>query len=256
MQSSSIVLIGAGNLATQLAIALLENGHHITQIYSRTTQSAATLASICKCPFTTNKHQILAQADFYIYALKDDALLELIQAIKSDIGIHLHTAGSVDINIFDAAKTNFGVLYPLQTFTKNKPVKFDNIPIFVEANSAQNLEKLLFLSKTLSSQVSVCVSKQRMALHLAAVFACNFSNYLYQVAAQILADNKLDFSLLLPLIEESTTKLQQLTPAEVQTGPAQRNDLLTMNKHLAALQNTPDIALLYQLLSNNILKNK
>lgn len=256
MQSSKVVLIGAGNLATQLAHALLENGHHIIQVYSRTEQSASALATQCSCTFTTALNEILPQANYYIYSVKDDALPELISAVNSDFGIHMHTAGSVDMSVFTQSKSNFGVFYPLQTFSKNKSVKFDNIPIFVEANSDANLRKITLFAGSLSSKVIPCDSKQRMSLHLAAVFSCNFTNYLYQVAAQILEENKLDFNLVLPLIEETTAKLKHLSPVEAQTGPAVRNDQLTMNKHVEALQDMPALASLYKLLSNNILKNK
>lgn len=257
MQQASIVIIGAGNLATNLALALIEVGHVISQVYSRSEESASVLAQKCASTYTTNINDIFSQADSYIYAVKDDALPEIIQSVSVHSGLHLHTAGSVDMSVFSGSKASYGVLYPLQTFTKNKPVKFDNIPIFVEANTENGLQKLHQLANSLSNEIIDCDSTQRFAFHLAAVFSCNFSNYMHQVAARILAENNLDFKLLLPLITESVAKLQQLTPAEAQTGPAIRQDKVTMNKHLLLLSEKPEEYNLYQLLSNSISrKNK
>jgi len=248
----SVALIGAGNVATQTALALQEKGISILQVFSRTEQSARTLAEQCNCSFTTDTKAISPEADIYLYAVKDDALPSLIRQINITKGIHIHTAGSVPISVFEGFRQNFGVFYPMQTFSKSKQVKFDNIPIFVEANSAQNLEVLDGLGKKLSNTVIHCNSAQRQALHLAAVFCCNFTNHLYKITDDLLKQSNLPFEVMLPLIQETVDKLRYLTPAEAQTGPAVRYDTTVINKHLDALKEMPDEQALYTLFTERI----
>lgn len=255
----TLVFIGAGNLATQTALALYNRGFQILQIYSRTETSAKSLAEKCNCSYTTDISQINKTADIYLYAVKDDALAELIERNPVSTGIHAHTAGSVDISIFENKKPNYGVFYPLQTFSKNKSVIYENIPIFVEANSNENLTVLESLGRSLSCKVEHCDSNQRQSLHLAAVFSSNFTNYMYQIADKILTEHQLDFNAILPLIHETTEKLNTLKPVEAQTGPAIRYDTKIINKHLDALKNMPEEQELYALISKmifNSVKNK
>ncbi|MDR1678398.1 MAG: DUF2520 domain-containing protein [Prevotellaceae bacterium] len=244
-----IVLIGAGNLATQVALTLKEKGLEIVQIFSRTEQSAQLLAKQIGCCFTTNSALLYPDADVYLYAVSDDILPGVIANISINKGLHAHTAGSIPMLIFEAARSNYGVFYPLQTFSKNKRVDFNKIPIFIEANSDKNLETLRQLGEILSQTVVEANSTQRQALHLAAVFASNFTNHLYAVADKILKKNKLDFRLMLPLLYETLDKLHTLTPAEAQTGPAVRGDRSVINKHLAALTDFPEEKKLYEVLS-------
>lgn len=254
-ENISIVFIGAGNLATQMALAFLkQEGIDITQIYSRTEKSAKELADKCKCAYTNDILDIRNDADYYIYAVKDDALGELIDNISIDTGIHAHTAGSVPMRIFEKKRTNHGVFYPLQTFSKNKSVRFDNIPIFMEANSDEALRNLTHLAQKISSKVTTCNSTQRQAIHLAAVFCCNFTNHLFNIADNILKSNELPFEYLLPLIQETVDKLQTLSPTDAQTGPAVRYDKNVISKHLKALENMPNEQTIYELLSKNIHK--
>ncbi len=255
-QLPTVIFIGAGNLATQTALALKEKNIPILQIYSRTEESAKSLADKCDCNFTTNIQEISNQADIYIYAVKDDVLPELIENNPIKTGLHVHTAGSVSIDIIKGKKDNFGVFYPLQTFSKSKRVKFDNIPIFVEANSEVNLSKLKKLGECLSNNVIECDSTQRQSLHLAAVFSCNFTNHLYSIAADILEKNQLSFEYILPLIKETVNKLDVLTPNEAQTGPAVRYDTTVIDKHLKALSKMPEEQHIYELLSKRIYEAK
>jgi predicted short-subunit dehydrogenase-like oxidoreductase (DUF2520 family) len=248
----SVVLIGAGNVATQTALALQAKEVSILQVFSRTEQSAHLLAEQCNCSFTTDTNTISREADIYLYAVKDDALPSLIRQINVTKGIHIHTAGSVPMSVFEGFRQNFGVFYPMQTFSKSKQVKFDNIPIFVEANSAQNLEVLSGLGKKLSNTVMPCNSEQRQALHLAAVFCCNFTNHLYKVTDDLLKQSNLPFKVMLPLIQETVDKLHYLSPAEAQTGPAVRYDSSVINKHLDALKEMPDEQALYALFTQRI----
>jgi predicted short-subunit dehydrogenase-like oxidoreductase (DUF2520 family) len=249
-----IVIIGAGNLATQLGLNLKKRGCDIIQLYSRTESSAQALSELLQAPYTTDITTISPEADIYIYALKDDILPELIKQMPVGTGLHVHTAGSVDVSVFKGIKENFGVFYPMQTFSKNKRVNFSEIPIFIEASTDADWQILRELASQLSDKVIDCDSKQRMALHLAAVFSCNFTNHLFHLASNILKENELDFKLMLPLIHETIEKLQFITPAEAQTGPAVRNDQTIINKHINALVDMPEAQNIYKLLSENILK--
>lgn len=231
-----IAILGAGNVATHVAWALKDAGHEICQIYSRTQLSAETLAQQLDTDFCTSLSQ-LQQVDLYIYALTDNALETVIKEVIIHTGIHVHTAGSVNINIFKNKFENYGVFYPLQTFSKEKEVDFKEIPIFVEGNSELATEKLLQLAKSISTKAYKANSEQRLKLHVAAVFACNFSNYLYNIAFDLLRNENIPFEILHPLILETATKIQTISPLEAQTGPARRNDTTTMQKQLEIIDN-------------------
>ncbi len=253
---TKVVIIGAGNLATQLALSLKRTDVTLIQIYSRTEISAKALSELCQSSYTTDITKISTEADIYIYAVKDDALPKIIAQMPVTKGLHIHTAGSVDITVFEGKKEDFGVFYPMQTFSKNKLVDFSKIPVFIEANTNGNLQTLHNFASQLSDNIINCDSKQRMALHLAAVFSCNFANHLFHIASNILQENKLDFKLMFPLINETIEKLQTLTPIEAQTGPAVRNDQTVISKHLEALKEMPNEQEIYRILSENILRLK
>ncbi len=249
-----IALIGAGNVATQLGVNLQKAGYQIIQVYSRTESSAKTLGELLNTLYTTDIARISPEADVYFYAVKDDVLSELIAQNPVKKGLHAHTAGSVEMTIFAGEKENFGVFYPMQTFSINKAVDFSQIPLFIEANSDENLQNLQKIALRLSENVIYCDSAGRMALHLAAVFSCNFTNYLYHLASNILQKNSFDFKLMLPLINETIGKLQTLTPAEAQTGPAIRGDQKIIDKHIEALNDMPNEQEIYKLLSEKIIE--
>ena len=161
----------------------------------------------------------------------------------------MHTSGSVAINELQTKRK--GVFYPLQTFSKDVAVDFSNIPVCIEANNAADLKTLNGLASQLTNSVHEISSEQRIKLHLAAVFINNFSNHLYQIAHQICKDDAISFELLKPLIQETANKIRILNPEEAQTGPAMRNDILTMQRHLSDLKD-PIHKKLYQMLSESI----
>ena len=249
-----ICLIGAGNMATQLGMALLEKGHQIVQVWSRTQQSATKLASKLNCPYTTETSSITSETDIYILAINDTAI-ESILAKRSwgDILV-VHTAGSTPMNILAPYCTNYGVFYPFQTFTIEKKVDFDYIPICIEANTPQNLEILNGLAQSISQNIKLFDSNQRQQIHLAAVFVCNFVNHFYSIGEKLLVDKGIDFEILKPLILETASKIIYQSPESSQTGPASRNDKIVMDKHLAMLANDPDLKNLYSLLSERIIQ--
>lgn len=251
-----IVLIGAGNLATSLAVALHSNGHDIVQVWSRTAENAALLAERVGAVPCSDLAEIKHGADLYIYAVKDDALPQIIDAVKIDDGLHAHTSGSVPMTIFEGKRTNYGSIYPFQTFSKARVVDFSEIPLLIDANSDDNAKKLANIGKTISQNVLRMIDEDRQYLHLAGVFANNFSNSLFVMAEEILAERNLPFSLLLPLLTESIAKLKKLQPLQAQTGPAKRNDQKIIQKQRNLLKNNPELLKVYNLLTDSILQQQ
>ena len=247
-----IVLLGAGNLATHLGLRLIQTGADIRQVYSRTESSAKELGRLLHVPHCFDLNRIDKTADLYIYTIKDSALGEVISGVHVPEAIHLHTAGCVPMDIFNGYTDNFGVLYPLQTFSKAKPVDFEQIPLFIEGNNDHTFQILTQLAEKLSSVHYYLNSENRKKVHLSAVFACNFSNYMYRFAEEIVQDTGLPFAVLQPLINETADKVRYLTPTEAQTGPAVRNDELTMLTHINLLKENENALKIYITLSEQL----
>ncbi|HKL34929.1 MAG TPA: DUF2520 domain-containing protein [Salegentibacter sp.] len=242
-----VVILGTGNVAFHLFKAFSEAENiQVIQVYNHRQES---LKDFSKFTDTTTSINELKPAHFYILALKDDIIPEIAEQLKNYRGIILHTSGAVGLNALESV-TNFGVFYPLQTFSKNKYVDFAKIPVCIEANSSENLERISALASGISKDVREIDSEQRKALHVAAVFVNNFSNHLYSIGAEICAENKIEFSILKPLIAETAIKIESLKPQEAQTGPALRNDQKTIETHLEFLnKKNKDI---YSLLTHSI----
>ena len=251
MSSQTVTLIGAGNVAVHLGKALHEAGYSIRQVYSRTQHHAQALASGVEAVPVWSPEEIDAHSDFYIFALKDDALPEILACMPPVDGIYLHTSGSVDMDIFKPYTTHYGVCYPLQTFSKNREINFATIPLFIEGSNPGVENKLLQMAQDLSEQVTILSSEKRKFLHLSAVFACNFTNYMYTLAAAIVEEQSLSWQYLLPLIGETAAKVTEMHPKEAQTGPAIRNDQTIMQKQLALLENE-ERRELYRMISRSI----
>ncbi len=251
----NVVIIGAGNLATQLALALFEKGIQVKQVYSRKIESASALAKKVNAAFTNELSQLLPEADLYIIAVKDSAIQEVLENLRiNDDSLVVHTAGSVPMNILEGFSNNYGVFYPLQTFSKNRKIDFADIPICIEANHPSNMMKLEKLGEILSSSVNQINSAERRTLHLSAVFVNNFVNHLYAVGADILHDKKLDFSLLKPLIRETAEKIEHLSPIEAQTGPAKRYDQTIIETQLKMLNDKPEFQKIYSFATESIFR--
>lgn len=234
-----IALVGAGNLATNLGDALVAANHEVLQVYSRTWESAETLASRLHCMAVTSVEELVLDADLYIVALKDSVLEEILPRLVQgrEQALWVHTAGSVSMSIWEnRGVKHYGVFYPLQTFSKSRNVDFSKIPIFLEANLPSDLYRLKGLAASITDKICEADSKQRASLHLAAVFACNFTNAMYVISEQLLKEQGLSFDALLPLVNETAAKVHALSPLEAQTGPAVRYDLGVINKHLAMLE--------------------
>jgi len=253
--SLSFCFIGAGNLATHLSKAFKNSGYKISQIYSRTEESAKELAEILSTNFITSINEIDNHADIYFVALKDSAVEEVLSKINFNNKLIIHCSGSLPLTVLENYSDNIGVFYPLQTFSKNRDVEFNEIPIFVESNSDKNEQILLQLARKISNSVTVMNSEKRKMLHISAVFACNFVNHFYTIAADILKSKDISFDYLKPLILETAKKIQELEPEKAQTGPAVRFDENTINAHYNELNNFCDYQQLYMSVSKSIFEH-
>lgn len=246
----NIVLIGSGNVATHLGIALKNEGYNILQVWSKKIENAKLLAEKLDCKFT-NSLDDLEKADLYITSVKDDKIVEVISKLQN-VNI-VHTSGSIGLEIYNNNFTNSGGFYPIQTFNKEVDLTFSEIPLCIEANNPEFEKELLKIGKSLSNSVVRMDSEQRKQLHIAAVFACNFSNHMFFIADDILQKSNIDFSLLLPLIRQTVKKIEKHAPKNVQTGPAKRNDKKIIESHLQTLEKNQQE--LYKLITNSIISN-
>jgi len=249
----NIVILGSGNVATVLGSALSEAGYKIIQVWSRNVKHAEALASLLHSHFTDDLSLIDSSADLYLIAISDDAIKDLKSSLPSFKGIVVHTSGSTSIDILRDKFENFGVFYPFQTFSKDRKISFNEVPILLEASNLKAMEVLESVASSISNRVQECNSDQRKALHIAAVFACNFTNHLYTIAQKLLEEYQLDFDLLRPLIAETAQKVQEFKPEDVQTGPAVRKDMVTINSHLKQLESHPELLTVYSLLTKYII---
>lgn len=249
-----IAIIGAGNLATHLGRALLENGHDILQVYSRTMQSALALAQQVGGTPINNIDYLTYQADVYIVSISDAALPELIPNIcrGREEHVFLHTAGSIPMDVFKGITLHYGVLYPLQTFSKDREIDFREVPCFVEGNDASTLRVITSLAESVSKYVEPMNSEDRKYLHLSAVWACNFVNHCYDVASEVLEKRHIPFNVLLPLIDETAQKVHNLSPKQAQTGPAKRYDQNVIRAQAQLMKPDPLLKDLYERMSVSI----
>ncbi len=247
----NIVFIGAGNLATHLAGACRAAGHTIVQVYSRAMENAVLLAAKTGAEAVNELVQISPAAQLYIFSVKDDALPSVIQGMPHTGGVWAHTAGSLPMQLFAARNTKHGVIYPLQTFSKQRKVDFTTIPVFIEGSSTTVTRLLEELAGTLTPNIHYLSGDKRRYLHLAAVYACNFVNHMYTLASEITETEEISFDVLMPLILETASKVTDMPPRAAQTGPAVRFDKEVMQHHLSLL--TDDrMRELYTLISTSI----
>jgi predicted short-subunit dehydrogenase-like oxidoreductase (DUF2520 family) len=256
---NSIVLIGSGNVATNLAFALLSKHKKIVQVVSRKIENAKSLAEKVGAGYTDDLKSIIVNADLYIIAVSDSAILEVISNINIKDCMLVHTAGSVDMDVLKPSAKNYGVIYPLQTLSKKTHLDFfNNVPLCIEANNEDNTRKLSELANKLSGRVYLVNSEDRKVLHLAAVFVNNFINYMYVAAARIMNNRNMPIEMLMPLIGETFKVIEQSefkSINEILTGPAVRNDMETIRKHIELLKDFPDLKKVYELITNNIINN-
>ncbi|WP_234736253.1 Rossmann-like and DUF2520 domain-containing protein [Tellurirhabdus bombi] len=260
-----IAFIGAGNVALHMAVAVETAGHHVAEVYSRDPQHARRLVSMLyDARLNPDLNFDESVADLFVLAVPDDAIEEVVkQLVLPESAILVHTSGGISLDslqkwaeIYSDVTLRTGVFYPLQTFSKSTdPISFEELPLCLEASDKETEEILVALGQTMSKIVYLVNSQERRVLHVAAVFACNFTNYLLGVAKDITDTETLDFDLLKPLIRETVRKaLSVQHPALVQTGPARRGDLSVLDMHLEYLANKPEWLELYEVMTDSIQK--
>lgn len=234
----NIVIIGQGNVATNLDYAFRKQGVACQMVSSREGLDQ------------------LPAANVYIYAVRDEALPSVVaQVVGVEKSLHLHTSGTMPITIFGEDKPHAGVFYPFQTFSKTRVIEnFSTVPIFFEARGIDDISAVYTLALAITNHVFETTQHDRERLHVAGVYACNFTNLMYTMAAELLQNTHIPFKALLPLIDETSAKIHALSPREAQTGPARRGDENVIAHHLSLL--TEEQSAVYQLLSDEIRRRR
>jgi predicted short-subunit dehydrogenase-like oxidoreductase (DUF2520 family) len=251
----NVSFIGAGNLAWHLAPALDNTDYAVKEVFSRNIQNASALTGkLYQAKAKTSLDFSLSPSRIFIIASADDAVQELVrEIILPENAILVHTSGSLPLSILSySAIANTGVFYPLQTFTKNKRMDFRDVPVFVESENADTERVLIAMAKAITKKVNRISSPERKALHVAAVFASNFTNHMLSISKEILSAHKLPFEHLKPLTTETISKALTIGPENSQTGPAKRGDLETLDAHMEFLQDDEAVSEIYRLVSQNI----
>lgn len=246
-----LVIIGTGNVATALSLAFGEEGHTIVQVYGRNAARAAALAKRCNAAPISDLALLNKEADLYIIAVSDNAVAAVAGSLQLGDKLLVHTAGSVSREVLKNSSSAYGVMYPLQSLRAEMD-HIPDIPFLVDANTAESAALLKSIASTVSAQVQLATDEQRLHLHVAAVVVSNFTNHLYALAEMYCKKEGVDFKILLPLISEVANRIQAASPHDMQTGPAIRNDQLTINRHLELLQSIPALQQLYLSLSSSI----
>lgn len=255
-----IVIIGCGNVAWHLAKHLSQVNIHEIFVYNHKPNSLLNdFKTKLKCTVEPNLNNIISDADFYFICVTDKFISGIAKKIKikNTNAIVVHTSGSAKIDDL-GNEINSAVFYPLQSFSKQVEVNWSEIPIIIEANSRKVKNKIFELAVLFSKKIVNSTYKERLKLHLAAVFVNNFTNSLFVVAEDLIkknsSNNKLE--LLFPLIKQTISKIEKIDPRAAQTGPAKRNDKTVMKKHLKLLSENSDLKKLYKQLSSLIVKQQ
>jgi predicted short-subunit dehydrogenase-like oxidoreductase (DUF2520 family) len=256
MQTIFVSIIGSGNLAWHLAPALDNAGFVVKEVCSLNPKHAEALtARLYQAEVKATLDFSTSSSSVFIIATSDDAIQEIArEIILPDEAILVHTSGTQPLNLLQFAATNHvGVFYPLQTFSKTKKVDFKDIPIFIESSDEETGNVLMEIAASVSTVVQRIGSEERKALHVAAVFASNFTNHMLTISSDILRQNSLNFDWLFPLIIETINKGMTMGPENSQTGPARRGDLEVLDSHLEFLRENKPVAEIYKLISQHII---
>lgn len=252
------VFIGAGNVANSLAPAIHSvESFEIVQIWSHTEYSASKLANRLSCAWTNDLSRVFPNADVYIYAVKDRVLADVVNQIQCEnkSALHIHTAGSIGTEIFGHDKEHCAVMYPFQTFSRERQISMTGVPLFIEAKSKNDELLVKKIARQISGAIYDLNLDNRRWLHLAGVFTNNFTNASFAIAQELVAKANLPHEVLLPLMHETVDKLQSLTPVQAQTGPARRGDTHVMKQQQDLLTN-PKYKQMYELMSEIIIEQK
>lgn len=253
MEIRTFAMIGAGRVAWHLSQAMMSAGYEPLCVFSRTLANAAALAERLKCPAVDDLERVPRVADAIVIAIKDDAIAEVASRLcpSRSGSLFIHTAGSVSIDVFAGVAKRYGVVYPMQSFSKERKLDFKKIPIFVEGNDERSQSAVRSIAESISGVSVINLgSADRKRMHLAAVFASNFTNHCYARAASLLRGAGVPFSALLPLIDETCAKVHEMSPRDAQTGPAVRYDKRVMAAHESML--TGDALEIYRCMSRSI----
>lgn len=253
---TKIVFIGAGRLANYLGVAFHKVGLEVVQVYNRTAEKGEKLAGKTGASFIDNIAEITPDADLYILAVSDSVLDDLASKLRLKDKLVVHTSGTVAMDILTPISSKIGVFYPVQTFSQRSRVDFRKIPVCIEGNSPAVQQALEVFARRYSKRVCALDSDQRRLLHLGAVFANNFTNYIYGAAEELLTAHDIPFDLLEPLILQTAKNVKDGSVAQCQTGPAMRGDMKVLEKHREMLADHPDFLDIYNVISNKILKQR
>jgi len=249
-----IVIIGSGNVASVMGRKMISVGHKLVQVAGRNPDTTASLAKQFGCSHTLDFSQIVKTAGVYFIAIPDDALENIGDDLNTGSGLTVHSAGSVSANVLSNVSSRYGVLYPLQSL-KSDVEKIPDIPLLVDGNSEETRNDILAFATTISSKVMIADDEYRRKIQLAAVLTGNFSNHLFTMAADYCNKESIDFSLLLPLLQESVERLQYYAPEKMQTGPASRNDQGTIQLHSRLLEEYPEMKKIYDAITASIIEH-
>ncbi|MAX79532.1 MAG: oxidoreductase [Crocinitomicaceae bacterium] len=253
MKSLKVSVVGSGNVATHLSKALLNAGHTIVEIAGRSPLNSAALAKQVNANVCNTVKELSTNSDLYLIAVKDDEIFRVAESIQVN-GIVVHTSGTTAVDVLSKSSKKSGVFYPLQSFHKDQSMDISAVPFLIEGNTPEVEGKLIELAEQLSNHVSRATSANRKKVHIAAVFANNFTNHMMRIAAELMEKEGLEFNLILPLIQETLDKVKIHHPKDAQTGPAKRNDEKVIQEHLSMLEPYPDYQHLYALLTKSIQK--
>ncbi len=249
-----VVIVGAGNVATVLGRKIKKAGHEILQVLNRNPEHAKALGEELGCSYTSDKYEINMEADLYLLAVSDIVLYDMEKLTPIGQKLTVHTAGSVPMEVTANVTLNYGILYPLQTLRKEMD-DVEDVPLLINGNTPENTAIIEQFARTISNTVSVASDEERLKLHVAAVIVSNFTNHLYALAEDFCKKENVDFKMLVPLIQETAKRVVTHSPATVQTGPAIRNDIFTLDKHLRLLNAYPKLKYVYLKLTDSIMNN-
>ncbi len=252
-----ITIIGAGNVGYHLSQRLVEVGHVVPQIFSRQTNKAVRISRIIRANPIDNISSLQDNSNLYIIAVKDDAITSVAEKMRKRLPGNtwvVHTSGSTPSTVLAPHFNNFGIFYPLQTFSINRMADFLNIPILVDANKELMRNKLFQLAETVSPKVHFINDEQRAKVHVNAVMVNNFTNHLYSIAEDIMRKEELPMEVLIPLIQETSKKVALYPAREMQTGPAIRGDDATIQRHLEFLNGYKNYKKVYEMMTESLKK--
>ena len=247
-----VSIIGYGNVATILGRKIIASGHEVVQVVGRDIEKAKSLAEKLFAKASNFTDLPDSKTELFIIALSDSGIQECFSFLKSSAALVVHTAGSVSKDVLQNISAQYGVLYPLQSLRKEMD-QIPAIPILIDANSEKAIQTIKLFAESISNQVCFSNDEERLKLHVAAVFVNNFTNHLYHLAEIICKKEKIDFELLKPLMQETLSRLNASSPEFVQTGPAIRKDMSTLEKHLNILNEFPQHKTVYQTLTESIM---